>query len=75
MEQFTAEEINLICIYDTSTKAALLSDMRGSLPYIEDTELKEIQEAAIQKVEHITEAEFAEIYFVPDYTEEGVDDE
>ena len=28
---FTAEEINLMCIYDTSSRAALLSDLKLSL--------------------------------------------
>lgn len=74
MEHFTTEEINLICIYNTATKAALLADMKASLPYIEDAELKEIQQSVMQKAERLTDEEFAAISFEPDYTEEGEDD-
>ena len=74
MEHFTTEEINLICIYNTATRAALLADMQASLPYIEDAELKEIQQSAMQKAERLTDEEFAAFSFAPDYTEEGEDD-
>lgn len=39
---FSQDEINLMCIYDTSDKTELLKELRFSVPYIEDTELKEI---------------------------------
>ena len=41
---FSQDEINLMCIYDTSDKTELLKELRFSVPYIEDTELKEITE-------------------------------
>lgn len=44
---FSQDEINLMCIYDTSDKTELLKELRFSVPYIEDTELKEITETVM----------------------------
>ena len=51
---FSQDEINLMCIYDTSDKTELLKELRFSVPYIEDTELKEITETVIDKLERMT---------------------
>ena len=50
---FSQDEINLMCIYDTSDKTELLKELRFSVPYIEDTELKEITETVIDKLERM----------------------
>ena len=55
---FSQDEINLMCIYDTSDKTELLKELRFSVPYIEDTELKEITETVIDKLERMTNDEF-----------------
>ena len=47
---FSAEEINLMCIFDTSNKQNLLSDLRESLPNIYDPEMREIYENTIEKL-------------------------
>ena len=56
---FSQDEINLMCIYDTSDKTELLKELRFSVPYIEDTELKEITETVIDKLERVTNDEFS----------------
>ena len=50
---FSQDEINSMCIYDTSDKTELLKELRFSVPYIEDTELKEITETVIDKLERM----------------------
>jgi len=75
MEHFTIEEINLLCIYNTETRAALLSDLHLVLPDIFDPELREIVITATRKLEVMTDAEYIEIApgLVPadEYTDEG----
>ena len=75
MERFTIEEINLLCIYNTETRAALLSDLHLVLPDIFDPELREIVITATRKLEVMTDAEYIEIApgLVPadEYTDEG----
>ena len=75
MEHFTIEEINLLCIYSTNTRAALLSALRLALPDIYDLELREIVITATRKLEAMTDAEYIEIApgLIPadEYTDEG----
>jgi len=67
---FTVEEMNLMCIYDTGSKAALLAGIRESLPDVYDPELREIMETVIGKLEPLTDEEFSQIGFYADYDEE-----
>jgi hypothetical protein len=61
MERFTVEEINLLCIYNTDTRAGLLADLRQALPDIFDPELREIVETAAAKLDSLSDAEYIEI--------------
>lgn len=61
MELFTIEEINLLCIYSTETRQALLSDLNAALPDIYEPEMREIVQGAIAKLDAITDAEYAEV--------------
>lgn len=70
---FTVEEMNLMCIYDTGNKAALLTGIRESLPDVYEPELREIMEKTISKLEALTDEEFAEIGFYADYNDEQED--
>lgn len=72
-EIFTAEEINLMCIYDTSSRAALLSDLRVSLTDVYDPDMREIFLAAAAKLETLTDTEFSDIgfYAADEYMDEG----
>ena len=75
MERFTIEEINLLCIYDTKTRAWLLSDLRQALPDIYDPELRAIVETAAAKLEDMTDAEYIKIQpgLIPADESEGDD--
>lgn len=69
MSDFTFDEINLMCIYNTGTRAGLmqaLTDMRG---YLEtgETELLELTDSALRKLSGITDEQFAELEIVPDF--------
>jgi len=69
---FSVEEINLMCVYDTSNKPALTAELRGSLPDIYDPDMREIYESAIEKLEKISDDDFSEIgfYIADEYIEE-----
>ena len=75
MDRFSAEEINLMCIYDTSDRQSLLSDLRAGLADVYDPEMREVFESAIGKLERLSDDEFSEIgfYAADDYFEEGSD--
>lgn len=69
MSDFTFDEINLMCIYNTGTRAGLmqeLTDMRGHLEP-DETELLELTDSTLRKLGSITDEQFAELELVPDF--------
>lgn len=71
---FTPDEMNLMCIYDTADKTELAKQLRFSVPYIENAELKEITETVINKLERMTAEEFEQTEFIPTVTAEDMED-
>jgi hypothetical protein len=71
---FSVEEINLMCIFDTTSKATLLGELLESLPAVYDSDMREIYDSAIEKLENIDGKDFADIGFFAaddfDYDEE-----
>jgi hypothetical protein len=74
MDRFTVEEVNLMCIYETRDRETLLSEIRESLPYVDDTEMLYIMQTAIIKLENMTDGEFANIGLFPVFDFEGTED-
>ncbi len=71
MGNFTFEEINLMCIYNTGSRAGLiesLNEMRGELS-AEETELMELTDSTLRKLQAMTDDEFAELELYPDFDE------
>lgn len=71
MGNFTFEEMNLMCIYNTGSRAGLiesLNEMRGELS-AEETELRELTDSTLSKLRVMTDDEFAELELYPDFDE------
>ena len=71
MGNFTFEEMNLLCIYNTGSRAGLidaLTEMRGELSP-EEAELRELTDSALGKLQSMRDAEFAELELYPDFDE------
>ena len=69
MGNFTFEEMNLMCIYNTGSRTGLidsLREMRGELSP-EETELRELTDSALCKLQTMTDDEFAELELYPDF--------
>ncbi len=69
MNNFTFEETNLLCIYNTGSRAGLidaLTEMRGELSP-EEAELRELTDSALGKLQAMSDAEFAELELYPDF--------
>ena len=58
---FSAEEINLMCVFDTSNKENLLRELRESLTDIYDPEMREVYDSTIEKLERINDEDFSKI--------------
>jgi len=61
---FTAEETNLIAIYNTDTRTTTLEWIDAALEYM-DEDMITIAEGAIRKLFALTESEFIELQFTP----------
>ena len=69
MENFTFDEMNLMCIYNTGSRTGLieaLMEMRGELSP-EEAELRELTDSALMKLQAMSDAEFAELELFPDF--------
>lgn len=69
MGTFTFEETNLLCIYNTGSRTGLmeaLTEMRGEL-LPEETELRELTDSALSKLQAMTDEEFAQLELYPDF--------
>ena len=69
MGTFTFEETNLLCIYNTGSRTGLieaLMEMRGEL-LPEETELRELTDSALSKLQAMTDKEFAQLELYPDF--------
>ena len=69
MGNFTFEEINLMCIYNTGSRTGLieaLNEMRGHLEP-DETELRELTDSTLRKLGGITDEQFAELELIPDF--------
>ena len=71
MENFTFEETNLLCIYNTGSRTGLidaLTEMRGELSP-EEAELRELTDSALSKLRAMSDTEFAQMELYPDFDE------
>lgn len=71
---FTFDEINLMCIYDTSDRVGLIIQLQEAMPYIENEELSEITATVISKLVGMTDDEYREIELKPTVTLEDTED-
>ena len=60
MNRFTVEETNLLSIYAEARHRALLEAHNAAHPF-EDADMRELAERTMQKVDALTETEYAEL--------------
>ena len=68
-ELFTIEEVNLMCIFDTSSRDALIAELTGAISDFDEPELVEIAEGILDKLSKMSEEDFAALNLCPEYEE------
>ena len=75
---FSNDEMNLMCIYDTGTRTGLikaLSEMRGELG-ADEADLRRLTDSTIEKLSAMKDEEYETVELYPDFDdEEDVDAE
>lgn len=68
---FTNDEMNLMCIYNTGTREGTLNALTAMLEYLtaEETELRDMTDSVVEKLEKMSDAEFAALDLYPDFDE------
>ena len=61
MSNFTVEEINLMCVFDTKVRTELIEDIGRVLPHLDDKDMEELANRVIGKLQNMTDEEFAEV--------------
>ncbi len=75
MGNFTFDEINLMCIYNTGTKEGLMDALKEMRGYLEpdEAELLALTDSTLEKLSPMSEAEFEALELYPDF--DGKEDE
>lgn len=68
---FTNDEINLMCIYNAGTREGTLDALAAMREYLEpeETELRNMTDSAMEKLERMSDAEFEALDLFPDFDE------
>lgn len=72
MMDFTNDEMNLMCIYDTGNRTGLinaLSEMRKELS-TDEIELRELTDSVLNKLSAIPDEDYAKLELYPDFDDE-----
>lgn len=63
MMRLNVEEMNLLYMFDNSSRMAAVQDILDRFSFLENEELKEICQQTVRKLEAMTDEEFAAIDF------------
>ena len=61
MNKFTVEEINFMCVLETQNRMKMMEEIRRIMPHIKDSDMEELGEQVLGKLQSINDEEFAEI--------------
>ena len=73
MMEFTIEEINLMCIYDTGTRQGLMDALKAMFGDLlpEEVQLRQLTESVLVRLDGMTDDEYAQMQdsLIPAYDE------
>ena len=61
MEKFTVEETNLMCVFEGQDRTGMIADIKDVIPHIQDSGMVELAKQVIEKLEAMSDKEFAEV--------------
>ncbi len=63
-QNFTVEEVNLICIFAGESRSEVIEDIERALPYLDDTDMAELSNRIIEKLRNMTDEEFEQLELI-----------
>ena len=72
MENFTFEEMNLMCIYNTGTREGLMDALKEMRGYLEpdEAELLDLTDSTLEKLTRMSDEAFDALELYPDFGDE-----
>ena len=61
MSKFTVEEINFMCVFETQYRTDMIGQIRQVMPHIKDSDMEELGEQVLGKLQSMTDEGFAEV--------------
>ena len=61
--RLNVEEMNLLFLFDTTSREAAIQDILSRLSFVDDEELEEICKQTVMKLEQMTDEEFSALDF------------
>ena len=61
MYKFTVEEINLMCVFEGQDRMGMVADIKNVIPHIQDSDMVELAEQVLEKLEDMSDEEFAQV--------------
>ena len=61
MNKFTVEEINLMCVFEGHDRKGMAADIRNVIKHIQDSDMAELAEQVLEKLESMSDEEFAQV--------------
>ena len=61
MDKFTVEEINFMCVFEGQDKTGMIADIKNIIPHIQDSDMVELAEQVLGKLEAMSDEEFAQV--------------
>lgn len=65
MSKFTVEEINFMCVFETQDRADMIGQIRQVMPHIKDSDMEELAEQVLGKLQNMSDEEFAGVVLEP----------
>ncbi len=70
---YSMEEINLMCIYDCTSRGAVIDNLEETAGYVYDPDMLKLIDRTIEKLQRTSDAEFAVLPLTPAW--DGVETE
>ena len=65
MNKFTVEEINFMCVFETHNRMKMMEEIRRVMPHIKDSDMEELAEQVLGKLQNMSDEEFAGVVLEP----------
>ncbi len=71
MANFSRDEMNLMCIYNTGKRTGLIAELYSMSKYLtnEDSELRSLTMTVIKKLNDMSDADYEKLELYPDFDE------